>query len=327
MFPFTGDEGSGRLREWFAADRSASPQDPRGNQQIVQTRPWKIRGNQTPSAFEAVSDAQVAAAERPLAASRGYRPPMGRRDSPVWSSLRPAGSKRRKGKAMSDEATARKREVRAVFDRVVPDYDAAGPGCFAHFGRRLVEAVGVEPGQRVLDVATGRGAVLVPAAELAGPSGAVVGIDLSEAMVRLTTDEAARRGLNARARVMDAEALDFPDATVNRVLCGFVVMFFPDLPRALAEFRRVLTPTGRLGISTWQVSQASAVARVLVELGMMEASAGPARRSFRDPEALMRPLAAAGFADVRVVTDEATFRYADAAEAGRGPALLPDCRP
>jgi O-methyltransferase/aklanonic acid methyltransferase len=252
---------------------------------------------------------------------------MGRRDSPVWSSLRPAGSKRRKGKAMSDEATARKREVRAVFDRVVPDYDAAGPGCFAHFGRRLVEAVGVEPGQRVLDVATGRGAVLVPAAELAGPSGAVVGIDLSEAMVRLTTDEAARRGLNARARVMDAEALDFPDATVNRVLCGFVVMFFPDLPRALAEFRRVLTPTGRLGISTWQVSQASAEARVLVELGMMEASAGPARRSFRDPEALMRPLAAAGFADVRVVTDEATFRYADAAEAGCGPALLPDCRP
>lgn len=51
---------------------------------------------------------------------------------------------------------ARKMQTRATFDRIAPDYDTSGPGCFAHFGRRLMEAVGAEPGQRLLDVATGR---------------------------------------------------------------------------------------------------------------------------------------------------------------------------
>ena len=64
-----------------------------------------------------------------------------------------------------DEAGAHKALARAVFNAVAADYDAEGVGIFAHFGRRLVAAAGVAPGERVLDVATGRGAVLVPAAE------------------------------------------------------------------------------------------------------------------------------------------------------------------
>ncbi|MBI3966535.1 MAG: methyltransferase domain-containing protein [Chloroflexi bacterium] len=211
---------------------------------------------------------------------------------------------------MSDEAAARRAQMRAVFDRIAPDYDAAGPGCFAHFGRRPVEVVGVEPGQQVLDVATGRGAVLAPAAECAGPAGQVVGVDLAEAMVGLASEEVRRRGLAAQVRVMDAEQLEVPDASFDRVLCGFGLMFFPDLPRALGELRRVLKPGGRLGVSTWRVSQADDLAAVFGKQGLMEVGSDPALQ-FKDPENLERPLVAAGFADVRVLSDEASFRYAD----------------
>ena len=55
------------------------------------------------------------------------------------------------------ENSSRKSQTKTLFNAVAPTYDE-GPGCFAHFGRRLVDLVGVESGQRVLDVASGRGA-------------------------------------------------------------------------------------------------------------------------------------------------------------------------
>ena len=67
---------------------------------------------------------------------------------------------------MTDGPETRKAQMAANFSRLAPDYDAAG--CFAYFGQHLVEIVGIEPGQRVLDVASGRGAVLFPAAERIG---------------------------------------------------------------------------------------------------------------------------------------------------------------
>ena len=214
---------------------------------------------------------------------------------------------------MTDDAAGRKAQVRTQFNAIAPDYDS-GPGCFAHFGRRLVEAAGVAPGQRVLDVASGRGAVLLPSAERVGKSGEVVGVDLAEEMARATNDEAARRGLRARVRVMDAERLDFPDASFDRVLCGFGIMFFPDQERALGEFRRVLKPGGRIGVSTWHRTQNSELEAVLNEFGVtMTRQPG----WITEPEALSRLLARAGFAAVRVNTDAQTFRYADVDEYWR----------
>ncbi|HYI16499.1 MAG TPA: methyltransferase domain-containing protein [Thermomicrobiales bacterium] len=208
---------------------------------------------------------------------------------------------------MTDEEGAeRKAQTRAIFNRLAADYDVAGPGCFAWYGRRLVEVAGVASGDRVLDVATGRGAVLVPAAERVGTGGSVTGIDLSEEMVGIASGEGARFGDRAQVRLMDAEQLDFPDETFDHVLCGFGIMFFPNCDRTLGEFRRVLKPGGRIGVSTWQVSQAHDLSVVLNELGL---GRGDEPGWITDPDQLNGVLSSAGFTGVRVIADAHAFRY------------------
>jgi ubiquinone/menaquinone biosynthesis C-methylase UbiE len=212
-----------------------------------------------------------------------------------------------------DDADVQKDQTRAVFDHIARMYDGGGAAVFAHFGRRLVEMAGVRPGERVLDVATGRGAVLFPAAEQVGATGEVVGevvgTDLSAEMARSTDEEARRRGLPARALVMDAEQLDFPDGAFDHVLCGCGIMFFPQLQHALGEFRRVLKPGGQLAVTTWRVAQTDDLATVLTTLGLF--APGGYYRNYKEPAELAALLVAAGFGDVRVREATATFRYAD----------------
>jgi O-methyltransferase/aklanonic acid methyltransferase len=210
---------------------------------------------------------------------------------------------------MSDDALTRKSETVAVFSSMATDFDSGG--AFAHFGQRLVEVVGIKRGQRVLDVATGRGAVLFPAVERVGSAGDVVGVDLAEGMVRAANEEAERRGLGILARVMDAERLDFPDATFDRVLCGFGIMFFPHLVQALAQFRRVLRPGGRLGVSTWHVSPAEDLHTVLGELSLLGNNYQRPPGWITEPDDLARVVVDAGFTDVQVVEDSLTLVFAD----------------
>jgi ubiquinone/menaquinone biosynthesis C-methylase UbiE len=216
------------------------------------------------------------------------------------------------GSVMGDGALTRKTETAASFNSRAADFDRQG--LFAHFGRRLVEVVGVEPGQRVLDVATGRGAVLFPAIERVGTTGEAVGVDLAEGMVQAANEEAERRGWGPRVRTMDAERLDFPDAAFDRVFCGFGVMSFPHVDQALSEFRRVLKPGGRLGVSTWRVGPFEEIQSVLDELCLGSQRSG----WISEPEDLTRLLLRTGFTDVRVAPDPTTHSYADVEEFWRG---------
>jgi ubiquinone/menaquinone biosynthesis C-methylase UbiE len=213
---------------------------------------------------------------------------------------------------MSDDAEARKAQTRMRFNATAADYDA-GPGVFAYFGRRLADVAGIAAGHRVLDVASGRGAVLFPAAERTGAAGEAIGVDLADEMARATNDQAARGGLRAQVRVMDAEQLDFPDQSFDRVLCGFGVMFFPDQQRALGEFRRVLKSGGRVTVSAWRGHdhQTSEVAAALRHCGITPPVLPGWINTSEQLDAL---LTEAGFTAVTVIADTHSFRYADAEE-------------
>jgi ubiquinone/menaquinone biosynthesis C-methylase UbiE len=139
--------------------------------------------------------------------------------------------------------------VVGVFSRAAPTYDTVGPRHFEYFARRIVEFAGVQPDDRVLDVATGTGTVLVAAAERLGGTGHMVGVDLTAAMLEraaATVRDAALR--NVDLKLGDAERLDLASESFNVVLCAFGLSSFANRDRALQELRRVLRHGGRLGI-------------------------------------------------------------------------------
>jgi len=205
---------------------------------------------------------------------------------------------------------AHQAQIAGAWGRAAATYGRVGPPFFTHFGQRLVEFAALSPGDRVLDVAAGRGAVLFPAAAAVGPQGQVTGIDFAAGMVSETAAEIAARHLGqATIRQMDAEHLAFPDAAFDGVLCGFALFFFPHLDRALAEFRRVLRPGGFLAVSTWGPGDERW--HWLEDLRGRNPPPRPAGAAdFGSPVGLTTLLAAAGFVNVRVAAAEREFYYA-----------------
>ncbi len=153
---------------------------------------------------------------------------------------------------MHEPKVASKETLEQLFDGAAKSYDHTGPSIFTMFGERLVELVPLEPGFRVLDVATGAGAALLPAARRVRPGGHVTGTDLSGEIVREAARTAAEAGLaNVDLLKMDAEDLEFADETFDAVLCALSLFLFPDMEAALREMHRVCRPGGCIGISVF----------------------------------------------------------------------------
>jgi ubiquinone/menaquinone biosynthesis C-methylase UbiE len=200
-----------------------------------------------------------------------------------------------------------------VFDRAAPTYDAVAGAYHDHFGERLVELAGIGRGDAVLDVACGRGAVLVPAARRAGRDGRVVGVDLSPSMVQLAAARAAAEGVDVDVRTGDAEDLGVEDGSFDAVLCAFGVFFFPDPERAVAGFGRALATGGVVALSTWGAEDERWAWEDEL-LADVDVARRAVTRPFDDVASLEQLLGGAGFADVEVRTEQHEVRLADADE-------------
>jgi ubiquinone/menaquinone biosynthesis C-methylase UbiE len=113
---------------------------------------------------------------------------------------------------------------------------------------RLAEMCRLAPGVKVLEVGCGTGTNACYLAEKYGCI--IVGVDIAEHMVAKAAKRADELGLNDRVsfRISDAYDLNFPDASFDAVITVFVSQFL-DTAKAYSEFRRVLKPSGRLGIN------------------------------------------------------------------------------
>lgn len=137
-----------------------------------------------------------------------------------------------------------------IFDEAAASYDSVGVDFFTPMGAELVRRAGIRPGEHVLDVGCGRGAVLLNAAAAAGPTGRVVGTDLAPAMVELT--RAATGHLpTVTVELGDAQDPAFPPYSFDVVTAGLVLFFLPEPEAALTAYRKLLRPGGRLAFTSF----------------------------------------------------------------------------
>ncbi len=196
-------------------------------------------------------------------------------------------------------------------------WEAAAPGwvrrqeAIRAFGepvsRWMLDAVFLQPGARVLELAAGLGETGLLAAELVAPSGGVIISDQADAMLDGARARAAELGLsNVEFQVLGAEWIDLPVASVDAVLCRWGYMLLADPAAALAETRRVLRAQGRVALAVWDAVEHNPWAALpmveLMERGLAGApSPGtPGPFTLGEEQRVRELLEQSGFAEIEV---------------------------
>jgi SAM-dependent methyltransferase len=215
-----------------------------------------------------------------------------------------------------------RRVQRYGWDAATNAYDRGWVPLIEGLTESCVARAALQPGARVLDLATGTG-VGAFAASLAvgggGSGGSVTGIDVSHKMVTLASLRAANGGLrNVVFQRNDMEATGAPDGAFDAVTCAFGLMFAADRAAAFAEIARVTRPGGRVSVCVWGPRAACGFAEVFpIVDARVETDVCPLFFSLGVPGALTASFEAAGLTDVVEESVRVTLSWASADEACR----------
>lgn len=185
-------------------------------------------------------------------------------------------------------------------------------------GEAAIEALVLNPGQRVLDVGCGCGDTTLALAEGVGPSGMAHGVDLSGPMLEVARGRAKGRS-NITFAQGDASTMELP--RVDRLFSRFGVMFFADPAAAFAHLRAALVPEGRLAFVCWRDPlendwvkvPTDAVAEVMGPPNFFDTQA-PGPFAFAEAHTIAGVLWSAGFSNVSIEPEDYEIQWTDSPE-------------
>ena len=193
-----------------------------------------------------------------------------------------------------------------AWDAIAEGYDRYVAPQEVDLANEALRLVGLEPGERFLDVAAGPGGLSLPAARLGAR---VLATDWSRAMIERFEARVREEGLSdAEGRVMDCHALDLSADCFDVSGSLFGVMLVPDQPRALREMVRVTRPGGRVLVIAYASPEEfealqifiGALTAVAPEFPGIPDDPPPLEFQVSDPGVLRQRLIDAGLRDVRV---------------------------
>jgi demethylmenaquinone methyltransferase/2-methoxy-6-polyprenyl-1,4-benzoquinol methylase len=146
-----------------------------------------------------------------------------------------------------------KEAARASYNRLSRWYDLIAGSTEKKYRDWGLEKLSARPGERILEIGFGTGHCLVALAKAVGPTGRVIGLDISDGMLAIARARLQKEGLNDRTdlHLGDAAKLDFIEAnSLDGVFMSFTLELFdnPEIPLVLQECHRVLKPGGRLAV-------------------------------------------------------------------------------
>jgi SAM-dependent methyltransferase len=178
----------------------------------------------------------------------------------------------------------------------------------------LLARAGLRPGQRVLDLGTGTGAVALASAPRIAPGGHVIAVDLSPAMLALARARASAAGLgNISFADGRAEAIPADRSSQDAVLASLSLMYVIDRAAAAHEIARVLKPGGRLVAAVWAGPERADIVRLQQIAGSFAPKPpvdGVGPGAMADPSLFLTQLADAGV-DARVESEITEFAFED----------------
>lgn len=210
-------------------------------------------------------------------------------------------------------------ETRETWDWLADGYDANFTDTNMLLAVDVFRRIGLQAGMHLLDVASGSGALCIPAARLGAH---VTATDISPVMIERLAARAASEGLaNLRALVMDGQALTFEDETFDVTASQFGVMLFPDLQQGLREMARVTKPGGQVVVICFGPGRGDDPASVyrpalqaaVPDFGRFTTDDPSLLARLKDADTLQAELIAAGLTEVRIeeTCQQRTFDSAD----------------
>ncbi len=213
------------------------------------------------------------------------------------------------------EAESAALDTHQDWDRIAPGYDRTNTETQMWLGNEALLRADLCSGARFLDVASGSGALSIPAARIGAE---VVAVDQSPAMLRLLRERASRENLQIDTRMMDGHALAFGDDSFDMAGSQFGVMLFPDMPKGIREMTRVVKPGGRVLVVAYGDPHridflaflVAAVQSVRPDFDGPPMDPPPLPFQLSKPQRLVRELAQAGLKDVNVetITESTAFK-------------------